>query len=159
MNSAHFHLLVNHLPIVGLMIGILVLICGMLVKKVDVKLTALGIFIFSAVTSALAFFSGEGAEEVVDKMTEVSETLIHTHEELAESFFILTLVLGVISLIGFAATLKKHKYANIIVIIALLVAISDGILAKYVGTSGGEIRHTEIRSDIKMIPLEKDTYD
>jgi uncharacterized membrane protein len=159
MNSAHFHLLVNHLPIVGLMIGILVLICGMLVKKVDVKLTALGIFIFSAVTSALAFFSGEGAEEVVDKMTEVSETLIHTHEELAESFFILTLVLGVISLIGFAATLKKHKYANIIVIIALVVAISDGILAKYVGTSGGEIRHTEIRSDIKMIPLEKDTYD
>jgi uncharacterized membrane protein len=159
MNSAHFHLLVNHLPIVGLMIGILVLICGMLVKKVDVKLTALGIFIFSAVTSALAFFSGEGAEEVVDKMTEVSETLIHTHEELAESFFILTLVLGVISLIGFAATLKKHKYANIIVIIALVVAISDGILAKYVGTSGGEIRHTEIRSDIKMIPLEKDTDD
>ena len=154
MNAAHFHLVVNHLPIIGLWIGILVLIAGFLFKKTDVKLTALGLFIFSAITSAFAFLSGEGAAKVVGNITGISETLIHTHEEYAEMFFILTMILGVISLVTFIMELKKFKYAKHLMILTLLVAIADGVLAKYVGTSGGEIRHTEIRSDAKMIHLE-----
>ncbi|MBK8602240.1 MAG: hypothetical protein IPN87_03750 [Saprospiraceae bacterium] len=43
MNGAHFHLVVNHLPIVGLLIGILILITGLALKKVDIQLTALGV--------------------------------------------------------------------------------------------------------------------
>lgn len=33
MNDAHFHLVVNHLPIVGVMIGFLVLLAGLIMKK------------------------------------------------------------------------------------------------------------------------------
>lgn len=156
MNNAHFHLVVNHLAIVGILIGTLVLVAGLFLKKSEVKLTALGVFIFSAITSIIAFYTGEGAEEVVENISGISETLIHTHEEYAESFFTLTLVLGALSPIGFVAELKKFKYANYLAILILLIAIADGVLAKYVGTSGGEIRHSEIRSDSKMIPLEKD---
>ena len=78
MNDVHFHLVVNHLPIVGLLIGILVLIAGLLLNKTEVKLTALGVFVFSAITSAFAFYTGEGAEEVVENISGISETLIHT---------------------------------------------------------------------------------
>ncbi|MDB4286170.1 hypothetical protein N9933_02605 [bacterium] len=159
MNNAHLHLVVNHLPIVGLLIGILVLIAGLLLKKTEVKLTAMGIFIFSAITSVFAFYTGEGAEEVVENISGISETLIHAHEEYAESFFTLTLILGGVSLIGFVAEVMKFKYAKYLIFLTLLLAIADGVLAKYVGTSGGEIRHTEIRSDSKMIPLEKDDHD
>jgi uncharacterized membrane protein len=153
MNDAHFHLVVNHLPIVGLLIGILVLIAGFFLKKRDVKLTALCIFLFSAIASIFAFYTGEGAEEVVENISGISETLIHNHEEYAESFFTLTLILAAISLITFIAEIKNLKYAKYMMFIALMLAISDGILAKYVGTSGGEIRHSEIRSDAKMILL------
>ena len=154
MNTAHFHILVNHLPIVGLLIGILVLIAGLLLKKSEIKLTALGILIFSAPSSFFAFFTGEGAEEVVENMSGISETLIHVHEEYAESFFTLTLVLGAVALIAFIAEIKKLKYGRLLVILVLLLAISDGILAKFVGTSGGEIRHSEIRSDGVRIQIE-----
>lgn len=58
MNDAHYHLIVNHLPIVGLLIGILVLIAGLVFNKTEVKLTALGILIFSAITSIAAFYTG-----------------------------------------------------------------------------------------------------
>jgi len=156
MNNAHFHLIVNHLPIVGCLIGILVLITGFLLKKTEVKLTALGIFIFSAITSIFAFYTGEGAEEVIEKISGVSETLLHTHEEYAESFFTLTLILGGFSLIGFITELKKLKYAKYFIFLTLLLALADGVLAKYVGTSGGEIRHTEIRNNAKMIPIKRD---
>jgi len=156
MNDAHYHLLFNHFPIVGVFIGTLVLAVGLIIKKREVKLTALGIFVFSAIASSFAFYTGEGAEEVVENYAGISETLIHTHEEYAKSFFTLTLILGAISLIGFFTELKKIKYSNYVIIITLLLAIANGILATYVGTSGGEIRHPEIRSDAKMIPLEGD---
>lgn len=159
MNNAHFHLVVNHLPIVGILIGTLVLVAGLLIKKSEVKLTAFGIFIFSAITSVAAFYTGEGAEEIVENISGISETLIHTHEELAESFFTITLILGVLSLVGFVAELKKLKYTKYLTILILLLAIADGVVAKYVGTSGGEIRHSEIRSNTKMIPLERGDDD
>lgn len=159
MNDAHIHLVVNHLPIVGLLIGILVLSVGFLIKKLEVKLTGLGVFIFSALTSIVAFYTGEGAEEVIENMPGISETLIHRHEEHAETFFIAVLILGAISLITFILTLVKSKFSNLLMILCLVLALGSLVLAKNVGTSGGEIRHPEIRSDIKMIPVEKGDDD
>lgn len=155
MNDAHYHLIVNHLPIVGLLIGILVLIAGLVFNKAEVKLTALGIFIFSAITSITAFYTGEGAEEVVENLEGISETLIHTHEEYAETFYTLSLILGGLSLLTFILELKKMKFTKYLMIICLLIALVDGVLATYVGSSGGEIRHSEIRNDAKVIPLDK----
>jgi flagellar motor component MotA len=154
MNDAHYHLLVNHLPIVGVLIGFLVLVVGLITKKTDVKLTALGILIFSALASIAAFYTGEGAEEVVEKISGISETLIHTHEEYAETFYTLSLVMGGFALVAFILELKKLKFSRLFIILTLLLALSDGIAAKYAGTSGGEIRHTEIRTDGKAIHLE-----
>lgn len=155
MNDAHYHLIVNHLPIVGLLIGILVLIAGLVFNKTEVKLTALGILIFSAITSIAAFYTGEGAEEVVENLEGISETLIHTHEEYAETFYTLSLILGGLSLLTFILELKKMKFTKYLMIICLLIALVDGVLATYVGSSGGEIRHSEIRNDAKVIPLDK----
>ena len=155
MNDAHYHLIVNHLPIVGLLIGILVLIAGLVFNKTEVKLTALGILIFSAITSIAAFYTGEGAEEVVENLEGISETLMHTHEDYAETFYTLSLILGGLSLLTFILELKKIRLSKYMLIICLLMAIVGGISATYVGSSGGEIRHSEIRNDAKVIPLDK----
>lgn len=154
MNQAHFHLVVNHMPIVGVLIGILILITGFILKRTEVKLTALGVFVFSAIASAFAFYTGEGAEEVVENIAGISKTLIHEHEELAESFFTLTLIMGAIALIAFIAEIKKSKFSKYLIILVFLIAISDAVLAKFVGTSGGEIRHSEIRTDAILLPSE-----
>lgn len=159
MNEAHLHLVVNHMPIVGVLIGILILITGLLLKRTEVKLTALGVLVFSAIASIFAFYTGEGAEEIVENIAGISESLIHEHEELAESFFTLTLIMGAIALIAFIAEIKKYKFSKYLIIFVLLLAISDGVLATFVGTSGGEIRHTEIRTDAILVPLENNDDD
>ena len=159
MNDAHLHLIVNHLPIVGLLIGTLVLIAGLLLRRAEVKLTAFGIYIFSAFAAIAANYTGEEAEEIVEHISGISETLIHTHEEYAETFFILVLILGALSLIGFVAELKKFKFANLLAGLILLLAIAAGVSAKYVGTSGGEIRHSEIRDGAKVIPVDTEHED
>src|SRR5690606_23190697 len=98
MNDVHFHLVVTHLPIVGVLIGFLILLTGYFSKSPQVKITALGIFVFSALAAIVAFYTGEGAEDIVEKLPGVSETLIHNHEELAELFYTMMLILGGVSL-------------------------------------------------------------
>jgi uncharacterized membrane protein len=154
MNEAHFHLVVNHLPIVGILIGLLVLVSGFILKKPEVKVTALGIFVFSALASIAAFYSGEGAEEIVENIPGISETLINQHEEAAELFFTVVLILGGISLITMFLEIKKYAFAKIGFILVILGSLAAGVLAKNVGTTGGEIRHTEIRNDSNPIQIQ-----
>jgi uncharacterized membrane protein len=146
MNDAHLHLVVTHLPIVGVLIGFLVLLTGYFTKSPQVKTTALGIFIFSALAAIAAFFTGEGAEEIVENLPGVSETLIHAHEEQAEIFYTMMLILGGVSLVTMLMQYKKSAFAKYVFIVVLLLSISSIVMSKFVGTSGGEIIHAEIKN-------------
>tara|TARA_R110002033_G_scaffold77030_1_gene128720 strand:- start:30237 stop:30725 length:489 start_codon:yes stop_codon:yes gene_type:complete len=154
MNDAHFHLVVNHLPIVGVLIGFLVLLAGLIMKKPQIKNAALGIFIFSALTAIVAFLTGEGAEEIVENLPGISETLIHKHEEYAELFLAMMQILGVTSLITLFLQYKKLPFSKYGFVLILLLSMVTMGIAKYVGTSGGEITHIEIRSDANVIQLD-----
>ncbi|MDF0718292.1 hypothetical protein PY092_19185 [Muricauda sp. 334s03] len=154
MNDAHFHLVVNHLPIVGVLIGFLVLLAGLIMKKPQIKNTALGIFIFSALTAIAAFLTGEGAEEIVENLPGISETLIHKHEDYAELFLTMMLILGGVSLITLFLQYKKLPFSKYGFVLILLLSMVTMGIAKYVGTSGGEITHIEIRSDANVIQLD-----
>ncbi|GFZ79533.1 hypothetical protein GCM10011531_06700 [Aquaticitalea lipolytica] len=160
MNDAHFHLVVNHLPIVGVLIGFLVLLAGFVIKKPQVKNTALGIFIFSALTAIVAFLTGEGAEEIVENLPGISETLIHKHEEFAELFLTVMLILGSVSLITLFFEYKKLPFSKYGFIAVLLLSMTSIVISKNVGTSGGEITHIEIRSNANVIQLDaEDDHD
>ncbi|HUH27907.1 hypothetical protein [Gelidibacter sp.] len=154
MNDVHFHLVVTHLPIVGVSIGFLVLLAGYITKSPQVKTTALGIFIFSALAVIAAFYTGEAAKDIVENLPGVSETLIHTHEEQAELFYTMMLVLGGASLVTMFIHYKKPAFVKYGFIVLLLLSISSIVMSKFVGASGGEIVHSEIRNNDNIIQLE-----
>lgn len=147
MNGAHFHLLVNHLPIIFPIVGVIVIIVGLIAKSEAVKRTAYLIFAIGAMTSIAAMLSGEEAEEVVEKISGVTKNYIERHEETAEVFSILTYILGGLSLIGLWASFKQKSFSNYITILTLVFALVALFFAQQTGTTGGEIRHTEIRAE------------
>ena len=146
MNGAHWHLVVNHLPIIFPIVGVIVMITGLISKSEAVKRTAFMIFVFGALAAIAAMNTGEGAEEVVENINGVSENFIESHEEAAETFAILSYILGGISLLGLWASFKQKSFSSIISIATLIFAFVVLFFAKQTGTTGGEIRHTEIRS-------------
>jgi hypothetical protein len=89
--------------------------------------------------------TGEGAEELVEDMPTVGKQIIHEHEEMAEKLALVLYVLGVISLGGLFLNYKKHAKAKLVSYAAVVIAVAGVFLAKETGTTGGEIRHTEIR--------------
>lgn len=162
MNQAHWHLVINHLPIIFPLAGIIVSIIGLLSKSEAVKRTSYIIFIIGALATIAAMSTGEGAEEVVENINGISESYIETHEEIAETFALLSYILGGISLTGLWASFKQKTFSNIIFLTALLFAIVVLFFAKQVGTTGGEIRHTEIRSESGVNTTEeteKETHE
>lgn len=147
MNAAHWHLLLNHAPIMGTIGATGIMIAGYLFKNDSVKKTALGVYIASALAGIPAFLTGEGAEELVENLPGVTEHFIETHEDLGKILFALTNTLGVVSIIGLVLDRMKNKIASYTYMVVLILGIGTSIFAKQVATSGGEIRHTEIRTD------------
>jgi uncharacterized membrane protein len=145
MNDAHLHMVLNHFPIIGVIFGLGILIVGIVLKNNPVKNTAYVLFIITALLAAFSMGTGEGAEEIVEDMPTVGKKIIHIHEEIAEKLAISLYILGVISIIGFYLTIKKHSKAILISFVAIAIAIIGVFLAQKTGTTGGEIRHTEIR--------------
>jgi uncharacterized membrane protein len=155
MNGAHWHLVVNHLPIIFPIAGVIVMITGLISKSEAVKRTAFMIFVFGSLAAIAAMNTGEGAEEIVEKINGVTENYIENHEETGETFAILSYILGGISLLGLWASFKQKSFSSIISIATLLFAFVVLFFAKQTGTTGGEIRHTEIRSENSIPATEK----
>jgi hypothetical protein len=114
-------------------------------KAEMVKRTAYFLFTIGAVSAAMAMNSGEGAEEIVEEMKQISHELIHEHEEKAESMAILSYLLGIASLVALWASWKGKSFSNLLSYVVAALALVTIFLGKQTGTSGGEIRHTEIR--------------
>lgn len=145
MNQAHFHILVNHLPIIVPIVGVLVLLCGIIFRSEIVKRVAYFVFIIGAVATLPSMLSGEGAEDIVENIPGVTEHFIHEHEESAETFAVFSYILGLLSLVGLLANWKKKRFSSLFCYGILFFSMIVIYLAKETGTSGGEIRHTEIR--------------
>lgn len=146
MNDAHLHLTFNHLPIIIPIVGLLIMIGGIVLKSEVIKRTAYAVFILGALATIPAFASGEGAEEVAEHLPGVTHHVIHEHEEVAETFALLSYLLGGISLIGLWSNWKQKSLSNVSTYVTALLSVIVISMAKKTGTTGGEIRHTEIRS-------------
>jgi uncharacterized membrane protein len=149
MNQAHLHMVFNHFPIIGLFFSIGILTYGIIKKQTILINTAYVIFIICMIMGKATMMTGEGAEEIVEELG-ISHNIIHEHEEIAETFMKVLYVLGILSILGLVANFKKHAKASIVSYVVLVLAIGTAVLSKSVGTSGGEIRHTEIRENANI---------
>lgn len=145
MNGAQLHLLLNHLPVLGLVFGVFVGLYGWLARKPDVVNVALATFVFVAVAAAAAMASGEEAEHVVEGIAGVTEAVIEPHEEAAEGAALAAYGLGVIAL-GLLVVYRRREVPRGAAGIALLAALLLGGWMGYVAHLGGQIRHDEIRT-------------
>ncbi|MBA5246228.1 hypothetical protein H1R16_11955 [Marnyiella aurantia] len=146
MNNTHLHLVVNHLPIIFPVVGIILLVIGIFTKTEVSKRNSYFIFILGALASIAAMATGEGAEEGVENLPGVAESLIETHEEAAELFAGLSYILGGISTVALFASFRNYIFSKIMPFTVVLFALATLFFAQKAGTTGGEIRHTEISS-------------
>ena len=84
LNAAHWHLLVNHLPIIGGMFGILVLLWGIIRKNAPIVNLSLMLFIACAIFSIIASQTGESAEQYLKSLKVIDEIYLERHVAAAD---------------------------------------------------------------------------
>src|SRR6188768_806290 len=98
MSSTHIHLYMTHLPIIGSLLGTLVLMYGLWAKSNETKLAAFYLLIISSLGAVISYLTGEGAEESVEKIQGVTKQAIDQHEDFALVGLVALIVLGCIAL-------------------------------------------------------------
>lgn len=146
MNPTHIHLLVNHLPIFGSILGFIVLAYGLFTKSVPTKIAAYFVLIISSIGAVVAYLTGEEAEEVAEKIQGVSKDMIEEHSDFALYAYIALIILGVAALLGLILSLMKFRALRMMAIITLLISLISFGLVAWTGYLGGLIRHTEVNS-------------
>lgn len=148
MNFAHVHLIMNHIPVIGLPIALVFLGFGLYRRNNLMQRFSLLVLFGLAVMVLPVYLTGEPAEKVIEHLPGVTESFIEAHEDAALVSLILTLVTGVTAAIAFwfQKDEKKGRRANFVVIgIACLAVIS----LAYTANLGGKVRHTELRSNVE----------
>ena len=98
LNPAHWHLLVNHLPIIGSIIGLFILGYGIISKTEVVIKMSYWLFIVLAVFAVIAKQTGEQAEGFIMSAKLADETMIEPHAQAADYAQWAMIILGLIAL-------------------------------------------------------------
>jgi uncharacterized membrane protein len=147
MNSAQIHLALNHVPLFLSLLGAIVLIAATIKKNRSFKKFSLYLLVGAAIFTAPVFLTGEGTEEMVEKIAGVNETSIEQHEEMAKISLVIIVITGLIAVAGLI--LEKNTVVNRVIFIALVIFsfASFGTIAQ-TAHLGGLIRHSELNNNV-----------
>ncbi|HLK48644.1 MAG TPA: DUF6644 family protein [Bryobacteraceae bacterium] len=147
MDLAHLHLLLNHFPVIGTIIGGGLFVLALLVKSDDLKRASLAVLLGISLLAIPTYISGNGAQDAIKSLPGISKSLVETHEGAA------FLALGFMEFTGAFAWLALWQFRRLarvpnwnLAVILLLTLVSLALMAR-ASNLGGEIRHAEIRAE------------
>jgi hypothetical protein len=152
MNLVHVHLWLNHLPILGTLIALGLLIMAMMFDNDDLKQGSLGALAFIALLAIPAYMSGNAAQDVLKNSPDLPMDLVQAHQGSALMAFLFMELTGAAALFGlwrFSRSQKNpwmERPAKLNLAVVLLLSLLTAGLMAVAGNTGGEIRHAEIAS-------------
>jgi uncharacterized membrane protein len=144
MNMAHAHLLINHFPVVGSVLGLGALAVGTLLRRESWRSAALVLFAVVALTAVPSFLTGEPAEEVLLHRGGLLEESVERHEEAAEAGLAAAVALGILSVGALAWWNRKKTFPVGLAAAVWAAALTAAVLLGRAANYGGHIQHPEL---------------
>ena len=142
----YVHILLNHLPVTGLMVATITLIAALIIQSRKATFLGLGLVAFFSLTAwPVAHFGHEGEDRVKSLLYSEGESWLEHHEHQAEDWVFLFYLTAAAAVISSLLGLRKPKTLRISVPITVLLAFSSLAAGAIIADSGGKIRHPEFR--------------
>jgi uncharacterized membrane protein len=142
VNYAHLHLLLNHFPIIGSIIGLGLFLVSFVGKNQDLRRASYITFAGIALITIPAFISGFGAQQMINGPG-VSDALIRRHESSALLSMWFMVITGALALVGLWQAQRSGQPPRGNVAAVLLFSVLSVILIARTSNTGGDIRHPE----------------
>jgi uncharacterized membrane protein len=154
MNFVHIHLLLNHLPVIGSIIGFGLFLISLFGKNDDLRRGSLIVFAATALIAIPAFASGKGAQLMLQGKPGISDAFVQRHEGAAMLALWFLEVTGAFALAGLWQFHSRARMARWNLQAVLIFSLLTVGLVVRTGNTGGEIRHTEVRASQESTPTE-----
>jgi uncharacterized membrane protein len=153
---AHFHLLLNHVPTVGMVAALGVLLLALIRSNDHLRHVSFELFFVIALLTLPAYLTGVAAQQAIAGGADVSEERIVMHHDAALLGFLLMQLTGFAAWLGLWQFRRYSRPEGWTSAAVLLLAIETVTMMGLAANLGGEIRHPEIRlnPDAELIASE-----
>ena len=144
----YIHVLLNPLPVYGLLIGLIGLVIALLLKSRRAQITTLILVLISSASAWPVYeFGQQGYDRVLSMTDEAGEAWLDEHRERGEDLIWIFYALVALSAIAIVAPIKWAKSSlPLAVAVILLGAVTLGC-GTYIAYAGGRVRHREFRNE------------
>ena len=145
LNPAHYHLLLNHLPVLGSFFLALLLTIGLVRRSRELTRITLVLTLLFPVATYVVTLTGHKAEHYLEDEAWFDEDLVHEHEERAEAALIVSGVAGALALVALWVSRKGAELKPAMTLLVLLAVLVSAGMVAWTALEGGVIRHEEVR--------------
>ena len=146
MNGAYLHLLVNHVPVFGALVGLGLLIYALARKSAEVQKVSLGIICLTGIAGIIAFATGDPAEEAIRNQPWFSDAVLDGHHTMATIALTVSILGGVVALLTLVVCHYRKAMVGWLVGVSLAVTAVTALFMGLAADRGAMIRHAEIRT-------------
>ena len=144
----YVHVLLNPLPVYGLLISWIGLIIAVVLKSRRAQVVILVLVLISSLSAWPVYEFGQQAYDRVLSMTdEDGERWLDEHQDRAEDLIWIFYALAVLSAAAITVPIKWPKSSAPLVIAVILLGAGALGTGSYIAYAGGKIRHREFRNE------------
>ena len=146
MNLAHLHLVMNHVPTVGAVAALGLLLLGFVRRNDHHKHAGLEVLFVVAVLTLPVYVSGVAAYREIRELPEISADATGMHQDAALLGFAVMELAGFVAWVALWQSRRRGRRAQgLVVAVMVLLTVALAVMGR-AATLGGEIRHPEIRA-------------
>ena len=144
----YVHVLLNPLPVYGLLISWIGLVISVVLKSRRAQIVTLVLVFVSSLSAWPVYEFGQQAYDRVLSMTdEDGERWLDEHQDRAEDLIWIFYALAVLSAAAIAVPIKWPKSSAPLAIVVILLGAAALGSGSYIAYAGGKIRHREFRNE------------
>src|SRR5437763_12612861 len=140
----YVHVLLNPLPVYGLLIGLIGLVLALTLKSRRAQIATLTLVLISSASAWPVYeFGQQGYDRVLSMADEDGERWLDEHRDRAEDLIWIFYALAVLSAIAIAAPIKWPKSSAPLVIAVIFLGLGTLGTGGYIAYVGGKTRHSD----------------
>ena len=146
MNLAHVHIVINHIPSLGMVVAACLLIFSLQKKNDGLKKISFQLLVAMSLMALPTFMTGSAAEAMIRNQSDATKGLIQAHENAAIWTLALISITGTFAWFGLwqYRRFSRPGIGNTAIVVILSLLTAAAILRT--ANMGGDITHTEIRA-------------
>lgn len=145
LSATHLHLMLNHVPVLGTVFVLIVLLWGLIRHSREITSLGLLFTVILALATIPVYLTGEPTEHQQRRAAWFDKDRAHEHEEKAERGFIAVLATGAVALGALFLRRGGRTGRGTVTGLAAAGVAMSAVLFALAALEGGEIHHEELR--------------